>query len=212
LVDAGKALRHPADRALFFFRQALKFRAQQTAAGHEQKNEENLEIGHGLAWAVDRRLVDLLGVSPSAAEPVYQRLARLPGAVDQGKPVNDAHAADAVIAAEIRGGFPTLAFIAAGGHTLSARMGDALEEDEVFLQKKKDIDDTFRDAYAEAFDLAPDDPDAGTEAFLKKEEDLIRARVNCLAHHLQPALATLRAAGIGIGIEPAAERKAVVRA
>lgn len=198
LVDAGQAPRAPADRALFFFRQALKWRAHQTAASQEQKDEENLEIGHGLAWAIDQRLVDLLGVSPSATEPVYQRLARLPGAVPKGKPVNDAHAADAVIAAEIRGEFPALAFIAAGGHPLSASMNDALDEDPGFVGKRQAIDGAFQRAYTEAFNLAPDDPDAGTEAFRKKEEDVIRARVDRLAHHLRPALAKLRAAGIAI--------------
>lgn len=106
-------------------------------------------------------------------------------------------AADALIAAEIREGFPTLAMFASDAHALSARMADVLEEDEPFRRTRSAIDTEFQRAYGEAFDRAPDDPEVGTQLFLRKEAALIRARVERLEHHLRPALARLRKAGIG---------------
>ncbi|ANH68501.1 hypothetical protein ABE85_14660 [Mitsuaria sp. 7] len=194
-LNACQSPQHPADSAAFFFREAVKVRARQTAADRDRAERENLEIGFGLTWAVDRRLVDLLGLRPAASEPIYRTDARLPGAVATGVPVNDRRAADAVIAAEINEGFPTLAFFASGGHTFSPWMIDTLDADEGFKARRAEIDREFNDAYNAAFD--PDDPHAGTAAFVTKETDLTAARVDRLVHHLQPALEALRAAGIG---------------
>lgn len=183
------------DVALLTLRQALTRRAHQTSAHNHPLNGENLEIGVGLAWAVDRRLVTLLNLDERVSRPAYPSLARLPGVVLDGGPVNDRAAADALIAAEVRDGFPTLALLLCWDARLAEPVAAVLDRDADFRSTRTAIESAFQREYEQAVERS-DDPLATSEAFQRKEEALQRARLDHLVGALQPALSRLRAGGV----------------
>lgn len=196
LIAAGGALKTLSTGADHCFRMALRMRARQETGRRHHDDPENLERAHGLVWAVDLRLAELLGLRGNVSRPHFELDARLPGSGAQEE-LNDAQAADRLIATEIAEDFPSLRAIAAGAGTgaeaLHRWIDDVAKKDSAFLSEKARIESEFNRQREE---LA-DDESAGMDAFLRKEEALNRARVAPLLQALEPTLAKLRAAGIG---------------
>lgn len=187
--------------AVFALRQALTFRAHQAAAHRHHRDKENLEIGAGLAWAVDCRLSTLPNVGTTVSRPVFGALARLPGAIHDGAAVNDLAAADALIAAEVDEGFPTLAHQVCWDAGLASVLASALDTDAAFQAERAVIEQTFQREHEQAV-AQSDDPQAGSDAFQRKLEALQQARLGRLIQSLRPLLALVRLRGADLPATP----------